>query len=270
MTPPRISSVHSERHPRMAAGVSHGVEVDLRLIKLPLKRASSRASPNSARRNPRRRWTSGPSATRAISQRSSSGRPNSRASGASGSMTSGGVHATAVLDAGIPVDSVARRIGDDPGTTASGSGPRRRLKSLTIGQSLSLLQIREVHVGSPLYRPCPLQIVVLEGAGHSVDFGRSRAGGRGNGAPAGHGCSHLADNVPGSRFCISPGKIGDWYWRKRSVAFLCLLPTLVHGYYRNGGDGRGRILSVPPDGRKPDRQQQRDRHSRTLDHISHP
>jgi hypothetical protein len=40
-------------------------------------------------------------------------------------MTSGGVHATAVLDAGIPVDSVARCIGDDAGTTASGGGPRK-------------------------------------------------------------------------------------------------------------------------------------------------
>jgi integrase len=112
-----------ETHQRLCAGVPDGVDVDLSLIKLP---AGALMFPNppeggeefslTAPRNPR-------SVTQAFARRA-----GALGFGRTRFHDLRGIHSTALLDAGIPVHTVAQRIGDDPATLLRSYAKRKRSK----------------------------------------------------------------------------------------------------------------------------------------------
>jgi len=116
-----------ERHQRIQANIPDGVAVDLRLISLPKNTLMFPAVPESGAdlsfttpRNPRnfskefarRAGVIGFGITRFHDLR--------------------GTHATALLDAGIPVHTVAQRIGDDPATLLRWYAKRARTKAADV------------------------------------------------------------------------------------------------------------------------------------------
>jgi integrase len=117
-------------HQRLCAGVPDGVDVDLSLVKLP---AGALMSPNppepgeefslAAPRNPR-------SVTQAFARRA-----EALGFGSTRFHDLRGIHSTALLDAGIPVHTVAQRIGDDPATLLRNYAKRKR--STTANEKLA-------------------------------------------------------------------------------------------------------------------------------------
>lgn len=112
-----------EAHQRVAAGVPDGTEVDLSLVRLP---ATALMFPNPPEPGTDFSFTT-PRIPRSVSQafarhaeRISFGRVRFH--------DLRGVHSTALLDAGIPVHTVAQRIGDDPATLLRSYTKRRRSK----------------------------------------------------------------------------------------------------------------------------------------------
>ncbi|MCA1533861.1 site-specific integrase [Bradyrhizobium sp. NBAIM03] len=107
-----------ERHLRLAAGVPDGADVDLALIRLPadalmfpaitVSFTSPRHPRNFSKDFAYRAETLGFGKTRFHDLR--------------------GIHSTALLDAGIPVHTVAQRIGDDPAILLRNYTKRKRLK----------------------------------------------------------------------------------------------------------------------------------------------
>ncbi|MGY3489625.1 integrase [Bradyrhizobium sp. USDA 4011] len=107
-----------ERHLRLYAGVPDGAEVDLSLIRLPADALMFPAISVSftAPRHPRN------------FSRDFADRAETLGFGRTRFHDLRGVHSTALLDAGIPVHTVAQRIGDDPAILLRAYTKRKRLK----------------------------------------------------------------------------------------------------------------------------------------------
>lgn len=112
-----------ETHQRVAAGVPDGTGVDLSLIRLP---ASTLMFPNPPEPGEDFSFTV-PRIPRSVSQ-AFARRAERIGFGHVRFHDLRGVHATALLDLGIPVNRVAERIGDDPATLLRSYTKRRRSK----------------------------------------------------------------------------------------------------------------------------------------------
>jgi integrase len=134
---------HRENHQRLLAGVPDGAAVDLSLVRLPANALLFPAVPERGAavdltkpRNPRnfskefarRAGVIGFGATRFHDLR--------------------GVHATALLDAGIPVHRVAERIGDDPAVVLRNYAKRKRSKHADESLSTTLADFATGFLGS--------------------------------------------------------------------------------------------------------------------------
>jgi integrase len=113
-----------ETHQRLAAGIPAGADVDLSLIRLPVGGLMFPNPPESGRDYS----FATPRIPRSVSQ------AFARRAGAIGFARIRfhdlrGIHSTALLDAGIPVHTVAQRIGDDPATLLRSYTKRKRSKS---------------------------------------------------------------------------------------------------------------------------------------------
>jgi integrase len=122
-----------ERHQRIKAGIPDGVVVDLSLIKLPATALIFPAMPDPGEdfdftkpRNPRN--FSKEFARRADYLREQARKANQPSFGKTRFHDLRGIHSTALLDAGIPVHTVAQRIGDDPAILLRNYAKRRRTK----------------------------------------------------------------------------------------------------------------------------------------------
>ncbi len=105
------------RHQRLCAGISDGIEVDLSLIRLPHDALMFPAISVSftAPRHPRN------------FSRDFADQAKLLGFGKTRFHDLRGIHSTALLDAGIPVHTVAQRIGDDPATLLKSYTKRKRL-----------------------------------------------------------------------------------------------------------------------------------------------
>lgn len=117
-----------ETHQRLSAGIPDGASVDLSLIKLP---ASGLMFPNLPAEGAT--FTT-PRIPQSVSQ-AFARRAESLGFGRVRFHDLRGVHSTALLDAGIPVHTVAQRIGDDPATLLRNYTKRKR--SNTANEKLS-------------------------------------------------------------------------------------------------------------------------------------
>jgi integrase len=113
-----------DRHQRIQAGVPDGVDVDLSLVRLPAGALMFPAVPTSGKdfdftapRNPRN------------FSKEFARRADKLGFGSTRFHDLRGVHATALLDAGIPVHTVAQRIGDDPAVLLRNYAKRKRTKT---------------------------------------------------------------------------------------------------------------------------------------------
>jgi integrase len=114
---------HKERHLRLAAGLPDHAAVDLSLVRLP---ATALMFP--ALFGPRRAISfTAPKDPRNFS-REFAERADELGFGKTRFHDLRGIHSTALLDAGIPVHTVAQRIGDDPATLLRSYTKRKRLK----------------------------------------------------------------------------------------------------------------------------------------------
>lgn len=114
---------HKEHHLRLSVGVPDGATVDLGLIRLPAK-----ALMFPALFGPRRDLSfTAPKDPRNFS-RQFADRADALGFGKTRFHDLRGIHSTALLDAGIPVHTVAQRIGDDPATLLRSYTKRKRSK----------------------------------------------------------------------------------------------------------------------------------------------
>ena len=113
-----------ETHQRLAAGIPHGADVDLSLIRLP---ALALMFPNPPECGTDFSFTA-PRIPRSVSQ-AFARRAGRIGFGRIRFHDLRGVHSTALLDAGIPVHTVAQRIGDDPATLLRNYTKRKRSKT---------------------------------------------------------------------------------------------------------------------------------------------
>ena len=123
-----------EKHQRIAAGIPDGADVDLSLVKLqpsalmfPAVPASSEGFDFTKPCNPR-------NFSKEFARRADLLRETARKAGLPGFSKTRfhdlrGIHSTALLDAGIPVHTVAQRIGDDPATLLRNYAKRKRSKT---------------------------------------------------------------------------------------------------------------------------------------------
>jgi integrase len=113
-----------ETHLRLAAGIPDGATVDLSLIRLP---AGAMIFPNPAEPGADFSFTA-PRLPRSVSQ-AFARRADTIGFGRIRFHDLRGIHSTAQLDAGIPVHTVAQRIGDDPATLLRSYTKRKRSKT---------------------------------------------------------------------------------------------------------------------------------------------
>jgi integrase len=111
-----------ESHQRLAAGIPDGVAVDLSLIKLP---AGGLIFPNLPAEGAS--FTT-PRIPQSVSQ-AYARRAESLGFGHIRFHDLRGIHSTALLDAGIPVHTVAQRVGEDPATLLRSYAKRKRSKT---------------------------------------------------------------------------------------------------------------------------------------------
>jgi integrase len=123
-----------ERHQRIAAGIPDGTSVDLSLVKLPATALMFPTVPEAGEdfdfakpRNPR-------NFSKEFVRRSDWLREKARKAGLPSFGKTRfhdlrGIHATALLDAGLPVHTVAQRIGDDPAVLLRSYAKRKRIKT---------------------------------------------------------------------------------------------------------------------------------------------
>jgi integrase len=112
-----------EIYQRLSAGIPAGSDVDLSLIRLPAGALISLIPPRAARTSRSRH----PRIPRSVSQ-AFARRANAIGFGRVRFHDLRGIHSTALLDAGIPVHTVAQRIGDDPATLLCNYTKRKRSK----------------------------------------------------------------------------------------------------------------------------------------------
>jgi integrase len=110
-----------ETHQRLAAGIPDGAEVDLSLIRLP---ATALIFPNPPEPGADLSLTA-PRIPRSVTQ-AFARRADAIGFGRVRLHDLRGIHSTALLDAGIPVHTVAQRIGDDPATLLRSYTKRKR------------------------------------------------------------------------------------------------------------------------------------------------
>ena len=113
-----------EKHQRLSAGLSDGADVDISLIRLP---AGALIFPNPPEPGEDFSFTA-PRIPRSVSQ-AFARRAESIGLDRIRFHDLRGIHATALLDAGIPVHTVAQRIGDDPATLLRNYTKRKRSKT---------------------------------------------------------------------------------------------------------------------------------------------
>jgi integrase len=113
-----------ETHQRLSAGIPDGVDVDLSLIRLP---ATALIFPNPPEPGEDFSFTT-PRIPHSVSQ-AFARKASSLGLGSTRFHDLRGIHSTALLDAGIPVHTVAQRIGDDPATLLRNYAKRKRSKS---------------------------------------------------------------------------------------------------------------------------------------------
>ncbi len=113
-----------ETHQRLSAGIPDRAEVDLSLIRLP---SDALIFPNPPEPGEDFSFTT-PRIPRSVSQ-AFARKAGSLGFGSTRFHDLRGIHSTALLDAGIPVHTVAQRIGDDPATLLRNYAKRKRSKS---------------------------------------------------------------------------------------------------------------------------------------------
>jgi integrase len=113
-----------ETHQRLSAGIPDGADVDLSLIRLP---AAALIFPNPPEPGADFSFTA-PRIPRSVSQ-AFARRADRIGFGHIRFHDLRGIHSTALLDAGIPVHTVAQRIGDDPATLLRNYTKRKRSKT---------------------------------------------------------------------------------------------------------------------------------------------
>jgi integrase len=113
-----------ETHQRLAAGIPAGSDVDLSLIRLP---AGALMFPNPPAPGEDDSFTT-PRIPLSVSQ-TFARRAETLGFGSTRFHDLRGIHSTALLDAGIPVHTVAQRIGDDPATLLRNYTKRKRSKA---------------------------------------------------------------------------------------------------------------------------------------------
>jgi integrase len=131
------------RHQRIHAGIPDGADVDLSLIRLPAGSLMFPATPETGKefdvtapRNPRN------------FSKEFARRANLLGFGRTRFHDLRGIHATALLDAGIPVHVVAQRIGDDPSTLLRNYVKRKRTKSADASLSNAIEALATSFLGS--------------------------------------------------------------------------------------------------------------------------
>jgi integrase len=118
---------------RLAAGIPDGASVDLSLIKLP---ATSLMFPNPPEPGADFSFTA-PRIPRSVTQ-AFARRAETIGFGRVRLHDLRGIHGTALLDAGIPVHTVAQRIGDDPATLLRNYTKRKRSKAADANLSMAI------------------------------------------------------------------------------------------------------------------------------------
>lgn len=113
-----------ETHQRISAGIPDRAKVDLSLIRLP---SDALIFPNPPEPGEDFSFTT-PRIPRSVSQ-AFARKAGSLGFGSTRFHDLRGIHSTALLDAGIPVHTVAQRIGDDPATLLRNYAKRKRSKS---------------------------------------------------------------------------------------------------------------------------------------------
>jgi integrase len=124
-----------DRHLRICAGLPDGVDVDLSLIRLPTSALMFPAVPEkdefdfTTPRNPRN------------FSKEFARRADLLGFGSTRFHDLRGIHTTALLDAGIPVHTVAQRIGDDPAVLLRNYSKRKRTQEADkkLSQAISTL-----------------------------------------------------------------------------------------------------------------------------------
>jgi integrase len=132
-----------ERHQRIHAGIPDGTDVDLSLIRLaagslmfPAVQETGKEFDFTAPRNPRN------------FSKEFARRANCLGFGRTRFHDLRGIHATALLDAGIPVHTVAQRIGDDPATLLRNYVKRKRTRTADASLSNAIEALAASFLGS--------------------------------------------------------------------------------------------------------------------------
>ena len=108
-------------HQRITAGIPDGVDVDLSLIKLPPNALIFPATPKAGEDFDCTKWRNPINFSHTFARRA-----EAIGFGKTRFHDLRGIHATALLDAGIPVHTVAQRIGDDPAILLRAYTKRKR------------------------------------------------------------------------------------------------------------------------------------------------
>jgi integrase len=132
-----------ETHQRLSAGIPDGVDVDLSLIRLP---ATALIFPNPPEPGEDFSFTT-PRIPHSVSQ-AFARRADSIGFGRIRLHDLRGIHSTALLDAGIPVHTVAQRIGDDPATLLRNYTKRKRSKTADKNLSDVIAELAAGFLGS--------------------------------------------------------------------------------------------------------------------------
>jgi integrase len=111
-------------HQRLLAGIPDGVAVDLGLIRLPADALIFPAMPDPGEDFDLGKWRNPDTFSKLFARRA-----EAIGFGKARFHDLRGIHATALLDAGIPVHTVAQRIGDDPAMLLRAYTKRRRSKA---------------------------------------------------------------------------------------------------------------------------------------------
>ncbi len=132
-----------ETHQRLSAGIPDGADVDLSLIRLP---SDALIFPNPAAPGEDFSFTT-PRIPRSVSQ-AFARKAGRLGFGSTRFHDLRGIHSTALLDAGIPVHTVAQRIGDDPATLLRSYAKRKRTKAADANLSDAIAGLAAGFLGS--------------------------------------------------------------------------------------------------------------------------
>ena len=123
-----ILGAEKQRHQRFVAGVPDGAEVDLSLVKLPSNSLVFPAQPEPGKDVNLVAWRNPRNFSKEFARKAGLIKFGDRDFGNVRFHDLRGIHSTALLDAGIPVHTVAQRIGDDPAVLLRNYAKRKRTK----------------------------------------------------------------------------------------------------------------------------------------------